>query len=228
MDGERIRAIVHEIGERLEGDWLLIGGGLVALWIEPGRTTEDLDIVGMAGCDDPRLALLQLADDLGLPVETLNSAADFFVQRIDGWEREVELLQRGSVGRIFRPSATLFLLLKVGRPAPDPTGRKCTRPSDSTFCSRASQSERSCALSLLSEAARMSYSPDGSRLAVATYLGFVYLLRPESTAPILDLRPDTGWLWAVGWSPDGRHLAAGGGTYEGLESAFWLWSVLGR
>lgn len=115
MDGERIRAIVHEIGERLEGDWLLVGGGLVALWIEPGRMTEDLDIVGIAGCADPRLALLQFADDLGLPIETLNSAADFFVQRIDGWEREVELLHRGSVGRIFRPSATLFLLLKVGR-----------------------------------------------------------------------------------------------------------------
>ena len=115
MDAERIRAIVHEIGERLEGDWLLIGGGLVALWIEPGRMTEDLDIVGMTGCEDPRFALLQLAEDLGLPVETLNSAADFFVRRIDGWEREVELLHSGSVGRVFRPSATLFLLLKLGR-----------------------------------------------------------------------------------------------------------------
>ena len=115
MDAERIRAIVHEIGERLEGDWLLIGGGLVALWIEPGRTTEDLHVVGMAGCEDPRFALLQFADDLGLPVETLNSAADFFVDRIKGWEQDVELLHRGSVGRVFRPSATLFLLLKLGR-----------------------------------------------------------------------------------------------------------------
>jgi len=115
MDGERIRAIVHEIGERLEGDWLLLGGALVALWIESRRTTEDIDVMGFAGCEDPRLALLQLADDLGLPIETLNSAADFFVQRIDGWESEIELLHRGSAGRIFRPSATLFLLLKLTR-----------------------------------------------------------------------------------------------------------------
>ncbi|MCZ6545678.1 MAG: protein kinase [Chloroflexi bacterium] len=75
------------------------------------------------------------------------------------------------------------------------------------------------------EGARLSYSPDGSRIAVSTYLGIVYLLAPESTTPILDLRAGTGWLWAVAWSPDGKHLAAGGGTYEGLESALWLWSA---
>jgi len=75
------------------------------------------------------------------------------------------------------------------------------------------------------EGARLCYSPDGSRLAVATYLGIVYLLAPESTAPILDLRAGTGWLWALDWSADGRHVVAGGGEYNGLESALWLWSA---
>jgi len=75
------------------------------------------------------------------------------------------------------------------------------------------------------EGARLSYSPDGSRIAVSTFLGIVYLLAPESISPILDLRAGTGWLWAVDWSPDGRHLAAGGGEYSGLESALWMWSA---
>jgi len=49
FDREQIRKIVHEIGERLEGDWLLIGGALVALWLESERTTEDLDAVSIRG-----------------------------------------------------------------------------------------------------------------------------------------------------------------------------------
>jgi hypothetical protein len=116
LDRERIQRIVHEIGEKLEGDWLLVGGALVALWLEPGRTTEDVDLVGIRHDEgDARLALLGLADDLGLPVEALNSAADYFVQRIPNWEEKIELLHGGSMGRIFRPSPTLFLLLKVRR-----------------------------------------------------------------------------------------------------------------
>ena len=54
-------------------------------------------------------------DMLGLPVETLNSAADFFVERIDGWRQEIEIFRKGSQGTIFRPTPTLFLLLKLGR-----------------------------------------------------------------------------------------------------------------
>jgi hypothetical protein len=116
FDRERIRKIVHEIGERLEGDWLLIGGALVALWLESERTTEDLDVVWIRGAEeDPRLALFGLAERLGLPVEALNTAADFFVQRVPGWRQEIEVLHRGSAGTIYRPTATLFLLLKVGR-----------------------------------------------------------------------------------------------------------------
>ncbi len=118
FDRDHTRTIVEAIADRLPGDWLLIGGGLVALWLDVDRTTEDLDIIGIAGCDDPRLRLLELADDLGLPIETLNSAADFFVRRVPGWDTEIELLHgatKGAMGRVFRPTPTLFLLFKLGR-----------------------------------------------------------------------------------------------------------------
>jgi hypothetical protein len=115
LDRPRIAAVVDAVIDRLPGDWLLIGGGLVALWLEPRRLTEDIDLIGLPGSAADRLALLGLANDLGLPVEALNSAADFFVHRITDWRAHLVLFRSGATGRVFRPSATLFLLLKLAR-----------------------------------------------------------------------------------------------------------------
>jgi hypothetical protein len=115
LDRDRIDAIVQAVADRLTGDWLLIGGGLTALWLSPRRVTEDVDIVAIEGTGSDRLSLLGLASDLGLPIEALNSAADFFVHRIEDWRAQVEPFRQGSGARIFRPSPTLFLLLKIRR-----------------------------------------------------------------------------------------------------------------
>lgn len=115
LDRSRLDEIVSAIADRLDGDWLLIGGALVSLWLRPGRSTEDVDVIGLAGTPAERLALMNLAVDLGLPIEAVNSAADFFVQRIAGWREEIVVFRTGARGRVFRPTATLFLLLKITR-----------------------------------------------------------------------------------------------------------------
>jgi len=115
LDRDRISAVVDAVADRLDGDWILIGGGLVALWLEPRRVTEDVDLVGVTGSGSDRLALLGLARDLDLPVEALNSAADYFVYKNADWREQLEPFRTGAKGRIFRPTATLFLLLKVSR-----------------------------------------------------------------------------------------------------------------
>lgn len=115
LDRARIDAVVQAVADRLRGDWLLIGGGLVALWLDPRRVTEDVDLVSIEGTGSDRLDLLGLAHDLALPVEAVNSAADFFVHRIPDWRRQIEPFREGSGARIFRPSPTLFLLLKIRR-----------------------------------------------------------------------------------------------------------------
>jgi hypothetical protein len=115
LDRDRIDAIVQAVADRLPGDWLLIGGGLTALWLSPRRVTEDVDIVAIQGTGADRLSLLGLANDLGLPVEALNSAADYFVYRVADWRAQVEPFRTGTTARIFRPSPTLFLLLKIRR-----------------------------------------------------------------------------------------------------------------
>lgn len=115
LDAGRIRHVVRAVADRLDGDWLLVGGALAAIWIRPGRTTEDVDLVAIPASQERRLALFQLADDLGLPVEALNTAADFFVERVPGWRDELETLHSGKRGTVYRPSPTLFLLLKLRR-----------------------------------------------------------------------------------------------------------------
>lgn len=115
LDRAAIERVVHAIGERLDGRWLLVGGAAIALWLDPRRLTEDVDIVSISPTGGERLALLELAEALGLPIESVNSAADFFVRRIDGWDRDVELLHQGPRAAVYRPNATLMILTKVRR-----------------------------------------------------------------------------------------------------------------
>lgn len=115
FDRARIEALVARACERLSGEWLLVGGSAAAVWFAPARTTEDIDLVGLAGTQDERFALMELAAEASLPIEAVNSAAGYFVRRIDGWREQLVELARGPNATIYRPTATLFLLLKIGR-----------------------------------------------------------------------------------------------------------------
>lgn len=115
FDTPRIEALLAALCERAQGEWLLIGGALVALWLSPRRTTGDIDLIGLKGTAEERHLLLQLTSDLGLPIESVNSAADFFVHRIAGWRDQLAPYRQGTKGTVYRPTPTLFLLLKIGR-----------------------------------------------------------------------------------------------------------------
>ncbi len=106
--------VVQAIADRLDGDWLLIGGALAALWFDSERVTEDVDLMSLSD-DARRLELMRLASDLGLPVESVNSAADFFVRRIEGWADGLVPFRNGARGTIYRPDVNLFLVLKMQR-----------------------------------------------------------------------------------------------------------------
>lgn len=115
FDRSRIQALLELAGERLTGDWLLIGGAAAAAWFAPVRTTEDIDLIGLGGSQAERLALMELAETASIPIEAVNTAADFFLRRVDGWRDQLVPLHRGPSATIFRPSATLFILLKLHR-----------------------------------------------------------------------------------------------------------------
>jgi len=115
LDKARIEAIVSAIADRLPGDWVVLGGALVSVWLDARRTTEDVDVVGLGGTLQERYALFRLAADLGLEPEAVNSAADFFLEQIAGWRSELEIWQRGRAGTVWRPTPTLLVLSKSTR-----------------------------------------------------------------------------------------------------------------
>lgn len=115
FDRAALERIVHAVADRLDGGWLVVGGAAIALAFGARRTTEDVDILPLVDTGQERLALMQLADELGLPVEAVNSAADFFVRRIADYRERVVPLYRGARSTVFRPDATLMIQLKLRR-----------------------------------------------------------------------------------------------------------------
>jgi hypothetical protein len=115
LDRTRIDGLLARAADILEGDWILVGGAAAALWFSPQRTTQDIDLVKETSTNDDRLRLMEVAEAEGLPVESVNSAADFALRRIPGWTHGAVLLRAGATARIFRPSATVFLLSKLRR-----------------------------------------------------------------------------------------------------------------
>ncbi len=113
LDRARIQRFVDAAGERLIGDWLLVGGAAAAVWFSDSRVTEDVDLIGLAGTAAERLQLTELAMAEGLPIEAVNSAADFFVQRIPDWRNAIEVLRRGST----RPTSRTAVRSSVSRAA---------------------------------------------------------------------------------------------------------------
>jgi hypothetical protein len=103
-------------GERLAGDWVVIGGTVLPLLGAGHRVTIDIDIAGPeeAGMAET-LALFGIAGELGLPPEAINQAATFFLHRVPGWRDRLVPVHQGSRARILVPDPTLFVLLKIGR-----------------------------------------------------------------------------------------------------------------
>jgi len=111
-----LRRFLELAGERLRGAWVVIGGCVLLIRGIEHRVTVDIDISGpdSAGMDQT-LALLGIAEDLGLPVEAINQAGALFLRRIPDWDRNLIEVHRGSQAALHVPDATLFLLLKLAR-----------------------------------------------------------------------------------------------------------------
>lgn len=116
LDRKTLARFLRLAGDRLEGDWVLVGGALLPLLGVRHRVTIDIDIAGPQDASgEQSLILMEIAEQLGLPVEAINQAAAFFLRRIDGWQEDLILLHRGKGATIYRPNVTLFVILKLGR-----------------------------------------------------------------------------------------------------------------
>jgi hypothetical protein len=103
--------------DRLEGDWVLLGGTLLPALGHNVRATVDIDVVSLSSerRQSQSLALMKIVEDLGLPVEAINGAAEYFLLKQTGFEKELVVLHAGKKARILRPNAFLYLRLKIER-----------------------------------------------------------------------------------------------------------------
>lgn len=116
MDSKFLKKFIKILGKRVKGDWIILGGTVLPLLEASSRHTKDIDLAApLHATQKDILTLMDIAESLHLPIEAINQAAGFFLYRIPDWQKEIILFHKGTKANVFRPSATLYLLLKIKR-----------------------------------------------------------------------------------------------------------------
>lgn len=116
MEKKLLEKFIHLLANKVQGKWIIIGGSVLPLLEASFRHTQDIDIVGPPNSTQTdTFTLMEIAQSLGLPIEAINQAASFFLYKIPNWEKELVLIHKNAKTSIFRPSATLYILLKLNR-----------------------------------------------------------------------------------------------------------------
>lgn len=116
ISSEQYQKFLKNVVNNLEGDWVLIGGSLLYVLGASQRVTSDIDLCPIHELtNEKRLALMDLALKSGLSIESINPAADFFLNQIPNWKQSLVLVEQGEKGALFRPSLELYFQLKLSR-----------------------------------------------------------------------------------------------------------------
>lgn len=116
LDAKLLSQFIKKAADKVEGEWLLVGGTLLPAVGLDVRATMDIDLVSLSKRDNEGgLQLMKLADALGLSVETINQSAQFFVNQLQFTKKDLKVLKKGKKATIYRPSLELYWKLKCGR-----------------------------------------------------------------------------------------------------------------
>ncbi len=116
IEGKTLTRFLEIAGTKLSGDWVILGGSVLPLLGVFHRVTLDIDVAGpKKSSQDDILILMEIAQELGLPVEAINQAAGYFLFKVPNWDKQLVLLHKGEKAAFFRPNVNLFLELKIGR-----------------------------------------------------------------------------------------------------------------
>ena len=117
MNAKIIHKFIALAEKKLEGDWVLLGGTLLYFFNHDYRVTSDIDFVplGKSKSNQNLLQVFEIAAELGLPVETINSAALYFLEKVPEFQKELVPIHEWKTGRILRPNLYLFFVLKLSR-----------------------------------------------------------------------------------------------------------------
>lgn len=101
---------------QLQGDWVLLGGSLLAYLRLSDRQTFDIDLAPKGKVNNEiTLQAIDIAAKKGLPPETINFAVEYFLKKQKGWENELIVIRKTKRGAFYRPSKKLFRKLKEAR-----------------------------------------------------------------------------------------------------------------
>ena len=111
IDSKLLKRFAVLASERLTGDWIIVGGTVLPLLGADHRVTIDVDVVSAARdiSQAQTLVLMEIAQELGLPVEAVNSAASFYLHQISDHRAHWVEFAKGPRATIYRPDLVLFL-----------------------------------------------------------------------------------------------------------------------
>ena len=114
LNSKTLRKFLEIAGEKMSGEWVVIGGTVLPMLGINHRVTVDIDFVSKSKKEDT-LKLMSIADELGLSIETINQAGAYFLYQIPDFERNLIILYEGSKAKIYRPNLFLYIQLKIKR-----------------------------------------------------------------------------------------------------------------
>ena len=117
IDSKLMKKFIDLAVNQLEGEWIIIGGTVLPLMGIDLRVTVDIDLINLAAknSNSHALQLMEIAESLGLPVETINQAGAYFLSKIEDVRDHLVLFQSAKKCKIYRPDVFLFLQLKIAR-----------------------------------------------------------------------------------------------------------------
>jgi hypothetical protein len=117
INSKLMKKFVAKVLTNLEGEWVIIGGTVLSLLGIDERVTMDIDMIAINNkhTNSQSIKLMEIADSLGLPVEAINQAGEYFLSKVDGFQDHLILFAESKKCKIYRPDAYLFLKLKLAR-----------------------------------------------------------------------------------------------------------------
>lgn len=117
IDKKLIKKFIEIAHTQLTGEWVLLGGTVLLLTGNNERVTVDIDLVPLkiAESNEYTLRLMRLAEDLGLPPETINQAAGYFLSKIRDFKKHLLPFYKNKKFSLYIPDLYLFIKLKISR-----------------------------------------------------------------------------------------------------------------
>jgi predicted nucleotidyltransferase len=117
INAKLMEKFLEKASQKLTGEWVIIGGTVLPLTGIEHRITVDIDIVNLNfnSSNQDSIQLMEIADELKLPVESINQAGAYYLSKMGDINEHLILLIKTKSCKIYRPDVFLFLKLKLER-----------------------------------------------------------------------------------------------------------------